>query len=313
MGEGAGGGRPAAGVRPGGRRGVPRPWVVREGDAWWMVVGGGLRDERGGTATAWVYRSTDLEAWAYHGLLTTRHTTQTDGEWSGPAWECPQLFPLDGRWVLTLSAWEPDHPHHAVYAVGDFTDGRFTAQRWSRLTFGPSYYAGSAFADREGRRGLIHWMRQVAGDGWAGAHSVPHLLRLEGDAVVCEPHPAVAAARTGALGEATDGHDVAAPSSAVDVEWDAGERSALRVAADDDRDAVVPVVVLEADGGLLVARLGDERWEMPRGTGPVRVVVDGPTCEVFTTAGVMGLAVAAGPALRVAVEGDGGARVFGLS
>lgn len=311
------------------------PWVVREGDAWWMVVGGGLRDEGGGTATAWVYRSTDLERWDYHGLLTTRHTTETDGAWTGPAWECPQLFPLGGRWVLTLSAWEPDHPHHAVYAVGDFVDGRFTAQRWARLTYGPAYYAGSAFADREGRRGLIHWMREVGGDaadsadsadsarqGWAGAHSVPHVLRLEGDAVVCEPHPALAAARTVALGETSDGRGVAASSSAVDVVWEPGARSTLRVAvaagaggADGDaaRDGARDVVVLEADAGLVVARAGQARWEMPRGRGPVRVLVDGPTCEVFTSAGVMGLAVTSAPAVEVTAAGDGGAQVHCLA
>jgi beta-fructofuranosidase len=317
------------------------PWVVRDGDAWWMVVGGGLRDERGGTATAWVYRSTDLERWDYHGLLTTRPTTATDGAWSGPAWECPQLFPLDGRWVLTLSAWEPDHPHHAVYAVGDFVDGRFTAQRWARLTYGPAYYAGSAFADRDGRRGLVHWMREVRGDGadgasgWAGAHSVPHALRLDGDALVCEPHPAVAAARSAALGEATDGRSVAAPSSAVDVVWEPGERSALRVAAaqgaatgaaggggaavpGSDGGAAVPgsggeVVVLEAGHDVVVARAGGASWEMPRGVGAVRVLVDGATCEVFTNAGVLGLAVPAAEALVVAVVGDGRAQVHALA
>ena len=291
------------------------PWVVREGDAWWMVVGGGLRDERGGTATAWVYRSTDLEVWEDHGLLATRHTTETDGAWTGPAWECPQLFPLDGRWVLTLSAWEPDHPHHAVYAVGDFSDGRFTARRWSRLTYGPSYYAGSAFADRDGRRGLIHWMRQVGGaeHGWTGAHSVPHLLRLEGDALVCEPHPAVAAARTSSLGEVTDGHAVAAPSSAVDVVWDAGAGSTLRIAAAGEAGAGRDVVALESDDALVVARVGPERWEMPRGQGPVRVLVDGPTCEVFTSAGVMGLAVAAGAELEIGLEGEGRAEVHALA
>jgi beta-fructofuranosidase len=285
------------------------PWVVREGGAWWMVVGGGVRDPEGGTATAWVYRSDDLSGWEYHGLLTTRHTTQTEGEWTGPAWECPQLFPLSDRWVLTLSVWEPDRPHHAVWAVGDFAEGRFTAERWGRLTYGPAYYAGSAYADRDGRRGLVHWMRGVAGPGWAGAQSVPHVLRLVDGAVVCQPHPAVADARTAALGEAVQGGTVAAPSSAVDVEWDARPGSTLRVTASGPSS---PVVLLEAEGAEVLARVGDERWRMPRGTGGVRVLVDGPTCEVFTSSGVMGLAVAGSPLLEVMATGEGGARVHRL-
>jgi hypothetical protein len=164
---------------------------------------------------------------------------------------------------------------------------------------------------------------------------VPHALRLDGDALVCEPHPAVAAARSAALGEATDGRSVAAPSSAVDVVWEPGERSALRVAAaqgaatgaaggggaavpGSDGGAAVPgsggeVVVLEAGHDVVVARAGGASWEMPRGVGAVRVLVDGATCEVFTNAGVLGLAVPAAEALVVAVVGDGRAQVHALA
>lgn len=280
------------------------PWVVRQGDAWWMVVGGGLRDPEGGTATAWVYRSSDLDRWEYHGLLTTRHTTQTDGEWTGPAWECPQLFPLGDRWVLTLSVWEPDHPHHAVWAVGDFADGRFTAERWGRLTYGPAYYAGSAFADRDGRRGLVHWMRGVAGKGWAGAQSVPHLLRLVDGAVVCAPHPGLEVARSGAaeVDATAPGH---VPGRAADVVWRPGGAGTLRV---------VGVADLRVDGPVLEVVVGDGRWTMPcPGEGEIRVVIDGPTLEVFTEGGVLGAAVPSREALEVVVVGAGTATVHALA
>ena len=69
---------------------------------------------------------------------------------------------------------------------------------------------------------------------------------------------------------------------------------------------------LDADDTLVVAHVGAQRWEMPRGAGPVRVVLDGPTCEVFTTGGVMGVAVPASAGLRVAVTGGGRAEVHAL-
>ena len=52
---------------------------------------------------------------------------------------------------------------------------------------------------------------------------------------------------------------------------------------------------------------------MPRGEGAVRVLVDGATCEVFTSAGVMGLAVPAAAALVVAVADGGRAQVHALA
>ena len=108
----------------------------------------------------------------------TRATT--DGVWTGSVWECPQAVRVGEKWALLVSVWEPVRPHYEAYALGDIVDGRFVAQTpWRRLTYGPSYYAGAVYRDKDGRPGMVHWLRHVSdlGAGWAGAHSLPHQLR----------------------------------------------------------------------------------------------------------------------------------------
>ena len=115
----------------------------------------------------------------------------------GALWECPQIIEVDGRHVMVSSVWDDDVLHYAGYAVGRYADGAFTAESWGRLTYGPSYYAPSFFRDADGRPCLTFWMRGIADveAGWASAHSVPHVLTLDGDRLVATPHPDVDAVR----------------------------------------------------------------------------------------------------------------------
>lgn len=166
------------------------PFVLRDCAGWRMLVGGGLAD---GTGLALTWTSDDLETWAYDGVLASRPGHDREPVWTGAVWECPQLFRVGDAWVLLVSVWSEGETSHEACAVGDLVDGRFEARSWQRLTHG-AHYAGSAFTDAEGRPCVLHWLRGVADPdgGWAGAHSVPHFLRLDGDRVVAEPHPAVA-------------------------------------------------------------------------------------------------------------------------
>ncbi|HWS57558.1 MAG TPA: glycoside hydrolase family 32 protein [Actinotalea sp.] len=278
------------------------PYVLRDGDQWWLVLGAGLAD---GTATALVHRSTDLRTWMYHGLLATRHTSLTDPLWTGEAWECPQLFPLGDRWVLTVSVWDRAvGPRDEAYAVGTFTDGVFTAESWGRFAYG-AYYAGSAFVDREGRRSMVHWLRDVADPAgtWAGAISLPQVLRLEGDRLVAAPHPALAARRRpGPV--PVDGAGVSL-EALWDLEWTLGApgaTAALHVAAPDGAG----LVRLTAAGGTLTAVAGEQSWTMPLLDADLRVVFDGPVCEVFTSAGVLAVPLrSTSAAVRLTASGDG--------
>lgn len=283
------------------------PFVFRDGDGWRMLVGAGLPD---GTATALTYSSPDLYEWVYDGRLAERSTHLDAPVWTGALWECPQLFPLGDRHVLVVSVWSGDELHHVAYAVGDYRDGRFEPRSWGRLSHGPSYYAASAFLDEAGRRGLVYWLRAVAdpGAGWAGALSVPHVLSLDGDRLVAAPHPNLAALRRAA--QTGVGSDEPGP---VDIEWspDDDAPAVLRLDTSDGTSDGAAVAELRlADSLLTVTRRGpapEESWSMPCGSGPVRVLVDGPVVEVFADGAVLAFPLAgpAGAVRPVVVDGGG--------
>jgi beta-fructofuranosidase len=254
------------------------PFVVRDSDAWRMFVGAGSRD---GTAMALAYRSDDLETWTYERVAAQRSTDERAGVWTGALWECPQIFEIDGRWVLLSSVWDADVLHYAAYAIGTYSAGVFTPESWGRLTWGPSYYAPSFFRDAADRPCVTFWLRGVKDEeaGWASAHSIPHVLSLAGDVLVASPHPDLLS-RRGTV--ATDGR---VPALAADVEW--GGVGELAVSSGD-----ALVLRLRSTGaGELALDAGGETWTVPHLGGPVRVVVDGPVVEVSTREGLLALAI----------------------
>ncbi len=274
------------------------PYVFHDGTTWRMLMGAGLSD---GTATALTFASDDLQEWHSDGLLATRHRDEVDPIWTGAVWECPQMFPLGDKWILTVSVWEPTVPYYEAYAIGSYANGRFTAETWGRLSYGPSYYAGSAFEDRDGQRGLIYWLRGVVDSSgkWASAHSVPHVLRLVGNRVVAAPSGNVAKARSGNPVQVR-GDRVTVPS-AFDIEMTldgASTGAVLTIDGDLLRIAVA--------SGQVTVTTPEGEWAVPLGGTDLRVLVDGPVVEVFTNAGVLAAPMAAASEMR-ALELQGGA------
>ncbi|MCM6761222.1 glycoside hydrolase family 32 protein [Rathayibacter sp. ZW T2_19] len=264
------------------------PFITREGDRWRMFVGAGTR---GGDALAVTYTSTDLEHWDADGVAARRNTAEREPVWVGALWECPQIIEVDGVHALVSSVWDDDVLHYAGYGVGTYSDGRFEAETWGRLSFGGSYYAPSFFRDAEGRPCLMFWMRGVEDHeaGWSSALSVPHVLAARDGRLVVTPHPSLEAARTGRadLGRVE--------GRAVDLEWtprEAGERLELRAG-----DVVVAALVRSEDA-VVLERAGEDDWSAPHSGGVVRVVLDGPVLEAITSAGVLGGAVQPATAVR---------------
>jgi beta-fructofuranosidase len=258
------------------------PFVFRDGPNWRMLIGAGRTD---GTAVAYGYVSDDLESWRYDGVVAERHRGETEELWTGSVWECPQLIEVDGRWVLLVSVWEPVRQYYTAYAVGDLVDGRFIQESsWQRLTYGPSYYAGAVFHDADGRPGIIYWLRGVSDpdSGWAGAHSIPHLLELSDD-VLQVSLPVVLDERRETVGTLED--MAASPQrleAGFDIEWseggalsaDEGIRNVFRLRQ------VAGILTVTADAGI---------WQIPC-IGPVRIVGDGSIVEVIGSFGALAFA-----------------------
>ncbi|MDO3680877.1 glycoside hydrolase family 32 protein [Paenibacillus ehimensis] len=149
------------------------PYVWEMDGAWYMVCGGTHR----GKGCAVLYRSPDLLTWEFLGIVA-----------DGPekVWECPNLFQLGNKWVLTYS---PDDEDNRVrYKVGSLTNQfRFVEEASGILDYGgrEGFYAATTCPDEAGRRLLFSWMPDSARgsskaiSGWSGALTVPRVLSLD--------------------------------------------------------------------------------------------------------------------------------------
>lgn len=235
------------------------PFVFRDQNRWWMLVGTALPDEAGAASC---FSSDDLVHWTHEGLAASRSTAEHQGAWSGSLWECPQLVKLESRHFLITAVWEDDRLHHVAYAQGIWKDGKFTAQSWHQLTYGSSYYAPSLFTDKDGRPGLIFWLRNAAGTDWTGALSIPYLLEVHDGQLQLVPHPDIAAAD--ANGD---------PNHVRVLEWNPTQGDLLI----HDQGAIR---LTHDDAGIVVQVDGEPDVMIPMHTEHATVIVDGPICEI---------------------------------
>lgn len=110
-----------------------------------MVCGTGYE----GRAAVLLFSSADKKNWDYQGVLF--ETTQM-----GPVLECPDLFPVEDKWVLCFS--RMDQPQRVTFVVGDFDGQAFTPAYVQHPAQGPNFYAPQTFTDPTGRRILIGWI-----------------------------------------------------------------------------------------------------------------------------------------------------------
>jgi beta-fructofuranosidase len=152
------------------------PYVWREGEAWRLAIGSGVKDESG---IALLYQSPDLRTWEYLGPLLAHQPVDY-----GTVWECPNFFSLGEKHVLIVSAmplWK------AVYFTGSYADRSFIPERQGVVDFGERFYAPQVFIDEDQRRILFGWLWEQRNEsaqraaGWAGVMSLPRQLTLGAD------------------------------------------------------------------------------------------------------------------------------------
>lgn len=231
---------------------------------------------------------------------------EIEPEWTGSVWECPQLFELDGAWVLIVSVAHEGITRHVTYAVGAFDGSTFVPRCWQRLLHGDAPYATTTFLDAAGRRCALSWLREtgpVEDRAWAGALSAPLELRRDGDRVVVTPHSDIDSLRTGIrsdLGPARLGRS-ALRVGAVGAQSDV--LLAGRLSAGDALEATLfqegaTVLTLRLSGDTVALRRpGRPDEPMPLGVAPdggfeLRLLLDAGVAEVFTAGGASGVRTA---------------------
>lgn len=131
------------------------------------------------------YGSKNLRDWQY---LST-FSTPDYGRCNGGQWECPDLFEIDGKWVLIVST-NPGGPisgSGTMYFLGEFDGTNFTADSYDYplwLDYGMDNYAGVTFSNTGDRRVFIGWMNNwnyagaVPCNPWRSAMTLPRDLTL---------------------------------------------------------------------------------------------------------------------------------------
>lgn len=154
---------------------------------YYMVVGGCIGDTDAGDGRIFLYKSKDLFEWKYQGVLVSSEHKL------GTMFECPDMFRLKDKWIITTSPMRNPDNNKALYFVGtmDFEKCCYHIEHTGCLDYGYDYYAPQSFEDKNGNRIMIAWMNgwlwmpwckdfgPTAVEGWRGAFSVPRKISLD--------------------------------------------------------------------------------------------------------------------------------------
>lgn len=180
------------------------PFVLQHGGHRWAVLGGGHRD---GDPAVLAYRVDDLTDWQSAGTLLDTSDPIAASVAGANIWECPNLVPVDGRWVLIVSLMGSNgvdasvgintHVNKVRYLVGDLEGTedlqlRFRPESGGLLDAGPAFYAPQAVVadDRTVLWGWSWELRDQAASeaaGWAGSLTLPRELELTDGRLVSRP------------------------------------------------------------------------------------------------------------------------------
>ncbi|MFI5893501.1 GH32 C-terminal domain-containing protein [Actinoplanes sp. NPDC051513] len=184
------------------------PFVWREGNTWFQLVGSGVQtsagDDVGGTAL--LYTSTDAKNWTYSGPLMVGdvHTYPKTGQ----VWELPVFLPIGGgkHILLTNPMWSYGTDYNVKYVwywigVWNPTTRKFTPDTTEPRLFdyGEHFTGPSGFVDQKGRSVVFSIAQDKRTEqahynsGWAHNAGLPVVLSLgpDGDVAV-NPLPELA-------------------------------------------------------------------------------------------------------------------------
>ena len=168
----------------------PKAEVWKDGK-WHMVIGTCC----GRLPSVAYYRSENGVDWNYEGALLEEKKAR-----GIETIECPDLFPLEDKMVLTASLMrydsEPVDRQHVRYYLGTWKDGIFRTERSGLLDFGGSLYAVQSFLAGD-QRIMIGWVadfwnEHIEEDGGCnGSMTIPRVTEIKNSCLVTRPAEAV--------------------------------------------------------------------------------------------------------------------------
>lgn len=175
---------------------VRDPKVFKYEGKFYMALGARTKEDRGEVL---VYESENKLDWR---LLNRLRTDKPFGF----MWECPDIYLLDGVWVLAVSpqgveadGFKYNNVYQSGYFVleGDFRSKDCRLGEFTELDRGFDFYAPQSFEDENGRRIMIGWLglpdlegyyENASNEfGWAHMLTIPRKLSLKGGKIFQQP------------------------------------------------------------------------------------------------------------------------------
>lgn len=169
------------------------PYVWKESDGWYMIVGFGIGKESKQRGTLLLYRSKNLKDWDYRGLLFEGYPEKDN---TGVFWEMPVILKLGGKYILSVNR----VPHKGIpartqYWIGEFMNERFIPDNPmpqnlevinrllspSVLKTGDNEALSIAIIPDE-----VGW-KPTFKQGWAHLYSIPRLWTLKNGKICQSP------------------------------------------------------------------------------------------------------------------------------
>ena len=155
----------------------PKLW--KEGDTYYLIAGNRPAD---GSGSILLYESKDCLNWKFVSVLAACHNQY------GRMWECPDFFPLDGKYVLLTSPQEMTaiglefHPGNGtVCLIGEYDREKhhLLREQVQAIDYGIDFYAPQTLETPDGRRVMIAWMQN-----WETSNCRVESLRFMGQMTV---------------------------------------------------------------------------------------------------------------------------------
>ena len=159
----------------------PKVWKYK--DKYSMIVGSKFEkeDHTGFIGEALFYTSEDGDKWTYK--------NRCFDEKIGDMWECPDLFKVNGKYVLLLSPENitldgKNYTNNSIYSIVEYDEDECEMKivnDYSYVDLGLDLYAPQTTLDKDGNRIMIGWMRmpkKFDGEEWIGMMSLPRVINV---------------------------------------------------------------------------------------------------------------------------------------
>ena len=156
-------------------RGWRDPYVFRAENRTFLVLGSWLGEES--VIALYENPAGDLRQWIYRGIIHRAPKSAVT------FFECPNLFPLGGKWVLLTS---PVREVEWCSGTLDLENYTFHVEHRGRVDESDAFYATQTIVDPSGRTILLGWVQRFPkGRGWNGRLNTPRRIWLDAAGWLC--------------------------------------------------------------------------------------------------------------------------------